>query len=243
MSRLLQSTPLSISHQPVPKSYWAFFVLCLVALLIATWLTPRDTWFDHIGKPDYEVVVPKNFGDWTDTGDGSGGMVVSPEQAAAVESVYSQVVSRTYQYKPTGEMIMLSIGYGDVQLRSKQLHRPEGCYSSQGFQISHFHPEQIRVDNASIGLFRMSAEMGNRTEQITYWIRAGDSIISGAPKDLNIKRMTLGLRGYISDGLLFRVSTIDTQVEKSHHLHDKFIADLLRAVSKQQQAALIGGSL
>lgn len=243
MNSLANNMHARASHQPVPRTYWAFFALCVVALLVATWLTPRETWFDHISKPDYEAVVPKQFGDWVDTGDGSGGMVVSPEQAAAVDSVYSQVVSRAYQYKPTGEIVMLSIGYGDVQLRSKQLHRPEGCYSSQGFQINNFHPEQVSVGNTSVGLFRMSAEMGNRSEQVSYWIRAGDGIISGPARDLNVKRMTLGLRGYVSDGLLFRVSSLSTDIEKSNHLHDQFIADLLNAVSKPQQVALIGHAL
>lgn len=243
MSNLAQNLPIPNTKQTVPLAYYAFFAWCVVALAVATWLTPRETWFDHIGKPDYELVVPKQFGDWVDTGDGSGGMVVSPEQAAAVESVYSQVVSRAYQYKPTGEIVMLSIGYGDVQLRSKQLHRPEGCYSSQGFHINNYHSEQVAVANTSIGLFRMSAEMGNRTEQVSYWIRAGDSIISGPPKDLNVKRMTLGLRGYISDGLLFRVSSINNDQNKAHEIHDKFITDLLKSVSKPQQIALIGHAI
>jgi EpsI family protein len=85
----------------------------------------------------------------------------------------------------------------------------------------------------------MTGTMGNRLEQVTYWIRVGDKIISGSPKELNIKRMALGLDGYIADGLLFRVSTIDTDSEKAKHLHDFFIRDLLKAVDKQKQIALI----
>lgn len=224
----------------VPVGYWLVLVLSMVSLGIATWLTPHQTWFEHIGKPDYEVIVPKQFGDWVDMGDASGGMVVSPEQAAAVESVYSQVVTRAYQYKPTGDILMLSLGYGDVQLRTKQLHRPESCYSSQGFLIEHLHPEQLKVGNATIGLFRMSGTMGNRTEQVTYWIRVGDKIISGPRTDLNIKRMTLGLEGYIADGLLFRVSAIDTSSDKANQLQNKFIQDLLNSVGSSQQFALIG---
>jgi EpsI family protein len=223
----------------VPVGYWLVLVLSIVSLAIATWLTPHETWFNHIGKPDYEIIVPKQFGDWVDTGETSGGMVVSPEQAAAVESVYSQVVSRAYQYKPTGEMLMLSIGYGDIQLRTKQLHRPESCYSSQGFLIEHLHPEQLKVGDASIGLFRMSGTMGNRTEQVTYWIRVGNKIISGSPKELNLKRMALGLEGYVADGLLFRVSTIDTDSEKAKHLQDIFINDLLKSVGVNEQLALV----
>lgn len=240
MSDLTQNMPRPISSQSVPVAYWAFFALCTVALLAATWLTPHETWFDHIGKPDYEVVVPKQFGDWVDTSDGSGGMVVSPEQAAAVNSVYSQVVTRTYEFKPTGEMLMLSIGYGDVQLRSKQLHRPEACYSSQGFQIKELHPQQLKVGDAHVGLFRMTGEMGDRVEQVTYWIRVGNHIIAGAPHTLNIMRMKLGLNGYIADGLLFRVSTFGTDPNTARKLQDIFINDLLKSVDSQKQLALIG---
>jgi EpsI family protein len=243
MTGITQNMHISSPYKQVSMAYWAFFALCVVALSVATWLTPHETWFNHIGKPDYEVVVPKQFGDWVDTGDGSGGLVVSPEQAAAVESVYSQVVSRAYQYKPTGEIVMLSVGYGEVQLRSKQLHRPEGCYSSQGFQISQFHPQQVQVGNFGLGLYRMSAEMGNRTEQVSYWIRVGDKIISGPATELNLKRMSMGLQGYIADGLLFRVSSIGTDAQKEQRLQDQFINDLLKTVGKSGQVALIGRTL
>ncbi|HEY3300726.1 MAG TPA: EpsI family protein [Methylophilaceae bacterium] len=237
-----QARPLNV-FQHVPMLNWLVLLLAVLSLATATWLTPHDTWFNHIGKPDFEVVVPKEFGDWVDTGDGSGGMVVSPEQAAAVSSVYSQVVTRAYQYKPTGEVLMLSVGYGDEQLRSKQLHRPEACYSSQGFLIDQLASERIKVGNTEIGLFRMTGTMGNRTEQVTYWIRVGDEVISGPPTDLNIKRMTLGLHGFIADGLLFRVSTLDTDPSKAKKLQDKFISDLLMSVNKSQQIALIGQPL
>lgn len=238
-----QQTQVNSNFQQVPLFNWLVLLLAVVSLAIATWLTPHDTWFNHIGKPDFEEVVPKTFGDWIDTGDGSGGMVVSPEQAAAVNSVYSQVVTRAYQYKPTGEVVMLSIGYGDVQLRSKQLHRPESCYSSQGFLIEQLSAEQLKVGSADIGLFRMTGTMGNRSEQVAYWIRVGDKIIAGAPQELNIKRMTLGLEGYVADGLLFRVSTIDTDPNKAKTIQNKFINDLLTSVDQQKQIALIGQPL
>lgn len=224
--------------QQVPIVNWLVLVFALVSLAIATWLTPHETWFNHIGNPDYEVIVPKQFGDWVDTGDGSGGMVVSPEQAAAVNSVYSQVVTRAYKYKPTGEVIMLSVGYGDEQLRSKQLHRPEACYSSQGFQIKSLNPEQLNIGKVNIGLFRMTGEMGDRVEQVTYWIRVGDEIITGPSYTLNIKRMKLGLEGYVADGLLFRVSTLGLDAIKAQQLQDRFITDLLKSVGKKEQIAL-----
>ena len=237
---IIQQARLYSAFQKVPLLNWLVLLVALVSLAIATWLTPHDTWFHHIGKPDFEVVVPKAFGGWEDTGDGSGGMVVSPEQAAAVSSVYSQVVTRAYQYKPTGEVLMLSVGYGDEQLRSKQLHRPEACYSSQGFLIDQLAPDRIKVGNTEIGLFRMTGTMGNRTEQVTYWIRVGDKVISGPPTDLNLKRMTLGLQGFVADGLLFRVSTLDSDPDKARRLQDKFINDLLTSVDKSKQIALIG---
>jgi hypothetical protein len=52
--------------------------------------------------------------------------------------------------------------------------------------------------------------------------------------------MHMGLKGYIADGLLFRVSEISDDDNSSQQLHDQFINDLLKTLSPAQQAMLIG---
>ena len=50
----------------------------------------------------------------------------------------------------------------------------------------------------------------------------------------------MGLKGYITDGLLFRVSEISDDDKFSHQIQDQFINDLLKALSPAQQVFLIG---
>jgi EpsI family protein len=135
---------------------------------------------------------------------------------------------------------MLSLAYGDNQTFSKQLHRPESCYSSQGFNIQALHAEQMLANGHKIELQRMTAQVSDRQEQVSYFIRIGDRVVSGPPTNINLARMHMGLKGYIADGLLFRVSEISDDDNSSQQLHDQFINDLLKTLSPAQQAMLIG---
>ena len=222
--------------------YWAASLLMIASLGLATWLTPRVTWYDRLGRPDYQAIVPASFGDWVNLGDAAAG-VVSPTQGEALRTVYSQVVSRTYVHKPTGRRIMLSVAYGAVQQGATQLHRPESCYSSQGFAIKSLSRDRLIVGARSLGIFRMTAVIGSRNEQVTYWIRMGDRVLGGAPYELGLTRMAMGLKGIVADGLLFRVSEISPLAQDSDPLEDRFVMDLLRVLSPGQQAMLIGAPL
>ena len=50
----------------------------------------------------------------------------------------------------------------------------------------------------------------------------------------------MGIKGYIADGLLFRVSEISDNEKLSYQVQDQFINDLLKALSPVQQGMLIG---
>ena len=45
---------------------------------------------------------------------------------------------------------MLSLAYGDVQQGVRQLHRPESCYSSQGFKIEGPHAGKLEFDGRGL---------------------------------------------------------------------------------------------
>ena len=216
-----------------------FMVACLAG---ATWMTPHKTWFEQLGRPEFDKVVPSQFGDWVESEGAAASLIVDPQQKQALDSLYTQIVSRAYLHRPSGRRIMLSLAYGDTQTYSKQLHRPESCYSSQGFKIENLHQEQLQAAGHAVSVNRMTAIAGGRTERVTYWIRIGDKVISGPPGELNIARMTMGLKGYVSDGLLFRVSELADDAKSSERLHDQFIHDLLTALSPDRQAMLIGQS-
>ncbi len=220
--------------------HWLAVLFMVISTAAAWWLTPHVKWFDHLGQPEFENVVPNKFGDWEKIPDAAGSLIVDPQQQDALNNLYTQIVSRTYEHKPSGRRVMLSLAYGDNQTYSKQLHRPESCYSSQGFKIENLREEVLQTTGLPINVQRMTAVAGFRLEQVTYFIRIGDKVISGPPSALNLARMSMGLKGYISDGLLFRVSEVADDEKLSNQLNDQFINDLLKALSPAQRAMLIG---
>ena len=214
-----------------------FMAACFVA---AWWFIPHKTWYEHLGSPQFKEIIPEKFGDWTATMEGEGSFIVDPQKQEAIDNLYSQMINRTYLHKPDGRRIMLSLAYGDIQTYARQLHRPEACYSSQGFKIQNLHEEKLHVDGKAISVNRMTAITGGRLEQITYWIRIGDKVISGPATALNFERMNMGLKGYVADGLLFRVSELGQEANISDPLQDQFINNLLQALTPIQKSMLIG---
>lgn len=232
-----------ILAMPVRKPqlhHWLAVMFMIFCFLIAWLVTPQEKWFEHIGRPQFEQVIPKNFADWTQVSEGNDTLIVDPEQQETLDDLYTQIVSRTYVQQSTGRRLMLSLAYGDNQTFSKQLHRPEACYSSQGFNIQALHAEQILANGHKIEVQRMTAKVTNRQEQVSYFIRIGDRVVIGPPINLNLARMHMGLKGYIADGLLFRVSEISEDDKASHQLQDQFINDLLKSLSPRQQGMLLG---
>lgn len=53
-------------------------------------------------------------------------------------------------------------------------------------------------------------------------------------------KLAFGLRGYIPDGLLFRVSSIDRDTSEGFQLQDRFVRDLLAAVPPAARGGFIG---
>ena len=241
MSTNLMSTNMSISvNHKVNTQHWLVVFFMASCFAFAWWLTPKATWFEHIGSPQFEHITPKNFGDWAQVEETGGGTIIDPEQQDAINNLYTQTVSRTYVQQATGRRIMLSLAYGDNQTFSKQLHRPEACYSSQGFKIENLHDTKMQVSGQLLTINRMTGIIGQRVEQVTYWIRIGDKVISGPATALNMARMGMGLKGFVADGLLFRVSEVSEDAESSYILQNQFINDFLQALNPAQQMMVLG---
>jgi hypothetical protein len=56
----------------------------------------------------------------------------------------------------------------------------------------------------------------------------------------NALKLQYGLRGWIPDGALFRVSTINVPADKAPEVEEKFIRDLVNAVTPDTKAFLVG---
>jgi EpsI family protein len=231
--------PAAINHEP-NLQHWLVVLFMASCFVIAWHITPHVTWFEHLGKPNFENIVPHQFGDWVDVTDAAANTIIDPEQQEALNSLYTQIVSRTYLQKSSGRLIMLSLAYGENQMFSKQLHRPEACYSSQGFKIENLHEANMQILGHTLPVYRMTGVLGQRLEQVTYWIRIGDKVISGPSLMLNVSRMGMGLKGYIADGLLFRTSEVTEDSHSSYKLQGQFVDDFMHILSPAQQVVMLG---
>jgi EpsI family protein len=233
----MRAETITKSIQKPHLQHWVAVVFMLACFFFATCLTPQEKWFDHIGQPQFEQIIPPNFADWSQVSDANNTLIVDPEQQETLNDIYTQIVSRTYVQKSTGRLLMLSLAYGDNQTYSKQLHFPDTCYDAQGFNVLALHNEKMLANGHEIEVKRMTAQMRDRVEQVSYFIRIGDRVLNGR---ISLVRIYAGLKGYIADGLLFRVSEISDDEKSSRQLQDQFINDLLKALSPAQQAMLIG---
>jgi len=215
-------------------------VLLMVACpLFAWWLTPQEKWFEYLGEPQFEKIIPPNFADWTQVSDGNNALIIDPQQQETLNDIYTQLVTRTYVHKSTGRRLMLSLAYGENQTYSKQMHFPNTCYSAQGFYVTSLYKEQILNNGKAIEMNRMTAKMRDRVEQVSYFVRIGNNVLG---RRILFVRFMMGLKGYIPDGLLFRVSEISNENNSSYQLQDQFLDDLLKALGPADKAKLIGSN-
>ncbi len=184
-----------------------------------------------------ETAVPKNFGEWKELPDQKA-QVVNPQTQELLDKLYSQILSRTY-VNQQGYRIMLSMAYGDDQRGGLQAHRPEVCYPAQGFKLGKIEDGALPTSYGNIDVRRLTTTLGQRNEPVTYWLTVGDQVIK-SNFDKRMAEIRLGLTGQIPDGLLFRVSSIDTDTERAFAMQQKFAADMMAAVPVETRRQLSG---
>lgn len=138
---------------------------------------------------------------------------------------------------------MLLVAYGPVQNYRLKSHRPEICYTANGFRISEKTQTTLNYKNGAspIDVVRLITQRESRYEPVTYWMRVGNDISNGVV-DHQLSRLKYGLRGIIPDGALIRISTIGLPKEASFKLQDQFIHDLLAAVPAKELKFFTGTS-
>jgi len=184
-----------------------------------------------------EAIVPKGFGDWTLLPE-QGAQVVNPQTQQLLDKLYSQILTRTYVNKQ-GYRIMLSMAYGDDQRGGLQAHRPEVCYPAQGFKLGKSEDGPLATAFGNIEVRRLNTRLSTRNEPVTYWLTVGDQVIK-SKFDKRIAEIRLGLTGQIPDGLLFRISSIDSDDARGFAMQQKFAADMMAAVPPQARKQLSG---
>lgn len=212
----------------------------LVASISAPELRPSKRLADQLPPLRLETMIPRKFGEWIELPDVVQ-QVVDPEVKQKLDAIYGQVLARTYTNQ-TGHRVMLSIAYGANQGSDDfQAHKPEYCYSAQGFQVLTKQIDIFKGGSASIPLQRLIASQGRRTEPISYWITIGDTAtLPGARRKL--AQLKYALSGIIPDGMLIRVSSIGENEKLEYLAHDNFIASMLNSITPIERRRITGYS-
>lgn len=212
-------------------------LLMVLSAALTMVLTPSVDPADQQNKINLETLIPAEFGDWKiDISNIS--LLVNPDITETINNLYNQTLSRTY-INNQGGRVMLSIAYGSDQRVDLQIHRPEVCYLTGGFDIGELTKDFVDTTIGRIPVMRLVAKQGARNEPITYWVRMGDSLTRGWFEQ---KAATLGyaLSGKVPDGLLFRVSTISRDEQESYQMQQAFLTTLLQAVPSADRHWLVG---
>ena len=204
-------------------------VLFIATALAAHTFKPTQRLADQRSKINLATEIPTAFGDWTEDT-----LLIpilpNPEVQAKLDVLYSSTLARTYR-NSAGQRVMLSIAYGsDQSSEATSVHRPEFCYSAQGFKVSNLGQAALNIGSHQLNVQRLLGELGQRRETITYWITMDETAtLPGLGRKL--AQMRYGLRGEIPDGLLFRVSTLAANSGQSYELQNQFLNDLAMNMS------------
>lgn len=213
------------------------FVAMVVTAAFAHWATPTTHLSDVLGKPDLEKIFPSEFADWRV--DVRAAMVLpSPQTQALLDSIYNQTLSRTY-INAAGDRVMLSVAYGGDQSDATRAHLPEVCYPAQGFQITANSTGQLNLGGRLVSTRLLMSKLGQRNEPITYWLVVGDRVALSR-LDQKLTQFRLGLRGLIPDGMLVRVSSIDSDMARGHRVQAQFLADMALAFPEISRDRVFG---
>jgi len=213
------------------------FAAIVATSALAHWATPTTHLSDVLGKPDLEKIFPAEFADWRV--DVRAAMVLpSPQTQAILDSIYNQTLTRTY-INATGDRIMLSVAYGGDQSDATRAHLPEVCYPAQGFQITANIKSQIVLANRTVSTRLLMSKLGQRNEPITYWLVVGDRVTISRT-DQKLAQFRLGLKGLIPDGMLVRVSSIDSDMVHGHQTQAKFLAQMAEVLPEAARDRVFG---
>ncbi len=212
-------------------------VAMLAAALLAYVMTPHRLMARTHEAFNIDAHFPRAFGEWSEL---PGLQAVKPPADGLEAEIYSQELARAYVDKD-GHAVMLMVAYGESQSDRLQLHHPEICYTAQGFRVTRpvTTPFQWSPTERAIPLTRLVATREGRTEPIAYWMRIGYDV-TNSNWARNRLKLEYGLRGWIPDGVLYRVSTLGVPENMSAQVQEKFIRDLLNAVPPDTRAFMIG---
>ncbi len=183
-----------------------------------------------VDVPDLESVLPKTVPGWTEMP--LGDAVLPPD---SVLERGEAAAYRAYQ-NSLGRIVTLVIAYGPPAGDTVRLHRPEKCYSAQGFQIEPFDSRHLVLAGGRVPVNRLMATKPPRREAISYWVRAGSDYATS-----NLEHQLINLRyglGPGADGVMVRISTPGAD-KADFALHDAFLEQYMMAASGEARRLLL----
>lgn len=215
-----------------------YLALIMVILSITAFaLRPTQKMSEQKQQFNLEAMIPQQFGDWKED-QASNSLLVDPTVTESVSKTYLQSLSRSF-INSKGQRIMLAIAYGGDQNDMMQVHKPEICYTAQGFQIEKSHDSQFSTDFGSFTVRKMLAVKGARLEPVTYWVTIGNKVAVN-PLQWRLERIRYGLTGVVPDGLLFRVSTIGDNIDDEYSIQQQFVTELMNKIAPDARSRLLG---
>jgi len=216
-------------------------LIAVLALIGAHVLTPTIRLSESRPRIDLERQVPKEFGRWRELR-GIVPVMPNPEAQALLDATYTQVLSRTYE-DPRGVRVMLSVAYGSDQgSEATAVHRPEFCYSAQGFKVVDLGQRGVPLTSDWTLPSRMlRAIQGQRNEFVLYWVTLDDAaVLPGFQRKL--AQVSFGLKGEIPDGLLFRVSVLAPNTDPDAHFRalEEFVREMYSVIDSEVRSRYFG---
>jgi EpsI family protein len=203
----------------------------------AALLKPSPRQFEATSAFDLQTIVPKEFGVWSHEPT-AGLALIDPQAKQLLDKIYSQILSRVYK-NTSGYRVMLSIAYGSDQRGALQAHKPEVCYPAQGFSMTSANDGSIQTPLGVLPVRQLRMALGARKEPITYWFTVGEQTVVTA-FDRRLATLKSVMTGRIPDGLLFRVSSIDSDSDSAFRKQGDFVVQLLSALPAQARVRLSG---
>ena len=213
---------------------------CALTASAAYAATPRER-MSLLGKAKLEDLVPRAFGTWSELP--SNNVVVPQSDDSLAARLYAQTVTRVFVNNSDGTGVMALFAYGDTQSDQLQLHRPEVCYPAFGFEVLESVAVNIALSQgAVIPARRLTAQSALRTEHVAYWTRIGEYLPQNGDEQRSAKLRT-AFQGIIPDGILVRISNLQTTPDAGFAVNQRFAAQLIDAMPKQALPVLVGTQL
>ena len=215
----------------------ALAALMCTASAVAYFARPSTNTADRTPKIQLDTAIPKQFGQWRED-QARAATIVNPQTQQLLDKLYSQLLVRTY-VNAQGYRVMLSLAYGDDQRGGLQAHKPEVCYPAQGFTLHTNVAAEIDTPFGKVPGRRLGTQLGTRVEPVTYWFALADRAVTSRFEH-RLAEVRLGLTGQVPYGLLFRVSSIDDNADRAYREQDRFVGELLAAVSAEDRVTMSG---